>query len=98
MVSHVAVEEKLHQAAGLTETTFVVTGGKDEKRGEKLVVLYAGWEGDVNALLDKMKAAGTPNLWLPARGSFHKVEKIPLLGTGKLDLKAVNELAARLDG
>jgi acyl-[acyl-carrier-protein]-phospholipid O-acyltransferase/long-chain-fatty-acid--[acyl-carrier-protein] ligase len=45
-----------------------------------------------------MKEAGVPNLWLPARGSFYKVEAIPLLGTGKLDLKAVNELAAKLAG
>jgi acyl-[acyl-carrier-protein]-phospholipid O-acyltransferase/long-chain-fatty-acid--[acyl-carrier-protein] ligase len=98
MVSHTAVEEKLQQAAGLSEMTFVVTGVKDERRGERLVVLYAGWDGDVEALLARMRAAGVPNLWLPAKSSFYKVEQIPLLGTGKLDLKAVNELAARLAG
>lgn len=98
MVSHVAVEEKLQQAAGLTDTAFVVTGVKDEKRGEKLVVLYAGWDGDVGELLAKLKALGVPNLWLPGRGEFHKVDAIPLLGSGKLDLKAVNELAAALSG
>jgi acyl-[acyl-carrier-protein]-phospholipid O-acyltransferase/long-chain-fatty-acid--[acyl-carrier-protein] ligase len=98
MVSHTAVEEKLQQAAGLADMTFIVTGVKDEKRGEKLVVLYANWDGDIEALLGKMRAAGVPNLWLPAKSSFYKVEQIPLLGTGKLDLKAVNELAARLAG
>ena len=98
MVSHTAVEEKLHQAAGVSDTVFVVTGVKDEKRGEKLVVLYAGWDGDIEAVLKKMQAAGVPNLWLPARGSFYQVPAIPLLGTGKLDLKAVNELAANLSG
>lgn len=98
MVSHTAVEEKLQQAAGLTDMTFVVTGVKDEKRGEKLVVLYAGWEGDIDALLAKLRTAGVPNLWLPAKSSFYKVEGLPLLGTGKLDLKAVNELAAKLSG
>ena len=96
MVSHTAVEEKLHEAAGLSEMTFVVTGAKDAKRGEKLVVLYAGWEGDIDALLKKMREAGVPNLWLPAKSEFHRIESIPLLGTGKLDLKAVNELAAKL--
>ncbi|MBI2788367.1 MAG: AMP-binding protein [Elusimicrobia bacterium] len=98
MVSHTAVEEKLQQAAGLADMTFVVTGVKDEKRGERLVVLYAGWDGDIDALLGKMRALGVPNLWLPAKSSFHKVDSIPLLGTGKLDLKAVNELAAKLAG
>jgi acyl-[acyl-carrier-protein]-phospholipid O-acyltransferase/long-chain-fatty-acid--[acyl-carrier-protein] ligase len=98
MVSHTAVEEKLQQAAGLADMTFVVTGVKDEKRGEKLVVLYSNWDGDIDVLLKKMKEAGVPNLWLPARGAFYKVEAIPLLGTGKLDLKAVNDLAAKLAG
>jgi acyl-[acyl-carrier-protein]-phospholipid O-acyltransferase/long-chain-fatty-acid--[acyl-carrier-protein] ligase len=92
MVSHVAVEEKLQQAAGLADMTFVVAGAKDPKRGEKLVVLYAGWDGDLDALLSKMRALGVPNLWLPGRSDFHKIDAIPLLGTGKLDLKAVNEL------
>ena len=98
MVSHTAVEEKLQQAAGLADMTFIVTGVKDERRGEKLVVLYANWDGDVEALLGKMRAAGVPNLWLPSKSSFYRVEQIPLLGTGKLDLKAVNELAAKLAG
>ncbi len=98
MVSHTAVEEKLQQAAGLSDMTFVVTGVKDEKRGEKLVVLYSNWNGDVDALLGKMRASGVPNLWLPAKASFYKIEQIPLLGTGKLDLKAVNELAAKFAG
>ncbi len=98
MVSHTAVEEKLQQAAGLADMTFIVTGVKDEKRGEKLVVLYSNWSGEVDGLLSKMRAAGVPNLWLPSKNSFYKVEQIPLLGTGKLDLKAVNELAAKLAG
>jgi acyl-[acyl-carrier-protein]-phospholipid O-acyltransferase / long-chain-fatty-acid--[acyl-carrier-protein] ligase len=40
MVPHGKVEEKLHEAAGLTEQTFVVTGVKDEKKGEHLLVLH----------------------------------------------------------
>ncbi|MFI5350373.1 MAG: AMP-binding protein, partial [Elusimicrobiota bacterium] len=95
MVSHVAVEEKLQQAAGLADQIFVVTGVKDEKRGERLVVLYSGWDGSVDELLAKTRALGVPNLWIPAKSDFRKIERIPLLGTGKLDLKGVNELAAQ---
>jgi acyl-[acyl-carrier-protein]-phospholipid O-acyltransferase/long-chain-fatty-acid--[acyl-carrier-protein] ligase len=98
MVSHVAVEEKLQEAAGLVDLTFAVAGMKDEKRGEKLVVLYQNWDGDVDALLKTLKEAGFPSLWTPSRAEFYKVEAIPLLGIGKLDLKAVNELAAKLAG
>ncbi len=39
MVPHIKVEEKLHELAGVTEQTFVVTGVPDEKKGERLVVL-----------------------------------------------------------
>ncbi len=98
MVSHVAVEEKLQQAAAVSEQVFVVAAVPDEKRGERLIVLYSGWEGSVEALLSAAKAAGMPNLWTPAKTSFYKIDKIPVLGTGKLDLKAVNELVRRLAG
>ena len=40
MVPHIKVEEKLHELAGATEQTFVVTGVPDEKKGERLVVLH----------------------------------------------------------
>lgn len=96
MVSHVAVEDKLHQAAGLSDQVFVVAGVPDAARGERLVVLYAGWEGDVNALLAKAKDAGLPRLWTPSASDFHRVDAIPVLGSGKLDLKAVNDLARSL--
>ena len=36
---HIKVEEKLHEMAGLTEQSFVVTGLPDEKKGERLAVL-----------------------------------------------------------
>ena len=34
-----------------------------------------------------------PNLWVPARDAFHEVAEIPILGSGKLDLRKVRELA-----
>ena len=40
MVPHIKMEEKLHELAGVTEQTFVVTGVPDEKKGERLVVLH----------------------------------------------------------
>jgi acyl-[acyl-carrier-protein]-phospholipid O-acyltransferase/long-chain-fatty-acid--[acyl-carrier-protein] ligase len=33
------------------------------------------------------------NLWIPSPDSFLQVEAIPLLGTGKLDLKALKQVA-----
>ena len=34
--------------------------------------------------------------WVPRPNAFFKVEKIPVLGTGKLDLRAIREQAAAL--
>jgi len=36
-----------------------------------------------------------PRLWLPKREDIRFLETIPSLGTGKVDLRAVRELAAR---
>ncbi len=40
--------------------------------------------------------AGLPNLFIPAQDSFIEVEEIPMLGTGKLDLKGAKQMAADL--
>ncbi|MEZ6090271.1 MAG: hypothetical protein R3C05_20035 [Pirellulaceae bacterium] len=40
--------------------------------------------------------AGLPNIFIPSRDSFIAVDEIPLLGTGKLDLKGAQELARQL--
>jgi acyl-[acyl-carrier-protein]-phospholipid O-acyltransferase/long-chain-fatty-acid--[acyl-carrier-protein] ligase len=32
---------------------------------------------------------GLPNLFIPKKDSFVKVDKIPVLGTGKIDLRAI---------
>ena len=34
-----------------------------------------------------------PNLFIPRRDRFLKVEALPLLGTGKLDLRRIKALA-----
>jgi acyl-[acyl-carrier-protein]-phospholipid O-acyltransferase/long-chain-fatty-acid--[acyl-carrier-protein] ligase len=40
-----------------------------------------------------MKELGLPNLFLPRRDHFVKVDALPLLGTGKLDLRALKRTA-----
>lgn len=70
----------------------------DEKKGERIVVLHRLAEADLAACLEKFAACDLPNLWKPKADAFHHVENFPLLGTGKLDLRAVKELAAKLGG
>jgi acyl-[acyl-carrier-protein]-phospholipid O-acyltransferase/long-chain-fatty-acid--[acyl-carrier-protein] ligase len=40
-----------------------------------------------------LSQAGLPNLYLPSEESFLEVPEIPVLGTGKLDLKGMQRVA-----
>ena len=94
MVPHQGVEEAIVSAAGLEEGKLAVTGLPDERRGEKLVVLYTPDCGDPEWLQQALDGVeGIPNLWKPAKADWHRVDAIPLLGTGKIDLAAVKRLA-----
>jgi acyl-[acyl-carrier-protein]-phospholipid O-acyltransferase/long-chain-fatty-acid--[acyl-carrier-protein] ligase len=96
MVPHLKIEEKLHEFISAAEQTFVVVGVPDEKKGERLVVLYKLAADDLQSCLEKLAASELPNLWKPKADDFHRVEGFPLLGTGKLDLRAVKELGLKL--
>ncbi len=95
MVPHLKVEEKLHQLAGLTEQAFVVAALPDEKKGERLVVLHTLEDEALQAILEKLPELDLPALWRPRAAQFYRVEALPYLGTGKLDLRRMRELAAR---
>ena len=96
MVPHIKVEEQLHELAAVTEQTFVVAGLPDEKKGERLVVLHKLPDETLASCLEKLAQSDLPNLWKPRADQFFRVENFPLLGTGKLDLRKVKEVAAKL--
>ena len=93
MVPHIKVEEKLHELAGATETTFLVTGVPDSQKGEKLIVLHRLKEEQLKLVLARLGESGLPNLWVPRPNQFFRIEEFPYLGTGKLDLRAARNLA-----
>jgi acyl-[acyl-carrier-protein]-phospholipid O-acyltransferase/long-chain-fatty-acid--[acyl-carrier-protein] ligase len=93
MIPHIKVEEKLHELAGATEQCFVVTGVPDEKKGERLVVLHTIANDKLKPVLDKLAASDLPNLWKPRPDQFFRVDSLPHLGTGKLDLRKLREMA-----
>ena len=93
MVPHIKVEEKLQELADATEQVFVVTGGPDEKKGERLLVLHTLDVERLKNCLERLDQTGLPNLWVPRPAAFFKVDAIPYLGTGKLDLRRIRELA-----
>jgi acyl-[acyl-carrier-protein]-phospholipid O-acyltransferase/long-chain-fatty-acid--[acyl-carrier-protein] ligase len=93
MVSHGKVEEALHQAVNAETQIFAVTSIPDEKKGERLVVLYTSEELTIRDVLAKLKDSGLSNLFIPRKDAFIKIEQIPVLGTGKLDLRALKRIA-----
>ena len=72
---------------------FAVTSVPDLKKGERLIVLHKPLAKPVSQIIDELSQAGLPNLWIPSTDSFIEVAEIPLLGTGKLDLRAMKQLA-----
>jgi acyl-[acyl-carrier-protein]-phospholipid O-acyltransferase/long-chain-fatty-acid--[acyl-carrier-protein] ligase len=93
MVPHGKVEEALQQAAGADAQVFAVTGLRDDKKGERLAVLHTLEESRIPLILEKVSASGLPNLFIPGKHRFVKVDALPVLGTGKLDLRGVKQIA-----
>lgn len=70
-----------------------MTALPDEKKGERLVVLHTFDKTKLDDLLKNLSAKGLSNLYLPRLDHFIKVDHLPLLGTGKLDLQTVKKIA-----
>ncbi len=97
MVSHTKIEDALQKLLDTPERMLAVAGVPDVNKGERLVVIHTLTDEDFDLLLTKLDETGLPNLWVPKSKAFYKVEEIPILGTGKMDIKAVKTLARQLD-
>lgn len=95
MVPHGTIEEALQKILGGDEDHLqaVVTAVADARKGERLVVLHLPTAKTPEQIRQDLAAAGLPNLWIPSPDSFMQVDHIPVLGSGKLDLKAMRETA-----
>ncbi|HXR32764.1 MAG TPA: acyl-[ACP]--phospholipid O-acyltransferase [Verrucomicrobiae bacterium] len=93
MVPHIRVEEKLHEILEADGQLLAVTAIPDEKKGERLVVLHTLKEDVLKACLEKLAKCDLPALWKPRPDHFLSIEQLPYLGTGKLDLRRLREIA-----
>lgn len=93
MVPHIAVEEVLYAGLGTYEQVLSVTSAPNPKRGEQLVVLYKKEAGDAEKLHEIVQNSALPLLWRPHRKAYHVVDNLPVLGSGKLDVRALRALA-----
>jgi acyl-[acyl-carrier-protein]-phospholipid O-acyltransferase/long-chain-fatty-acid--[acyl-carrier-protein] ligase len=95
MVPHLTVEQKIAEALDLHPAqgegpAVAVVGLPDEKRGESLVALTTVPVAQAE-LRRRLVALGLPNLWIPK--VVKQVASLPILATGKLDLRECQRLA-----
>jgi acyl-[acyl-carrier-protein]-phospholipid O-acyltransferase / long-chain-fatty-acid--[acyl-carrier-protein] ligase len=93
MVPHGTIEQKIMDVFGWEQgdtQPVVVTGVPDAAKGEALVLLTTT-DVTLEEVRTRLAAEGLPNLWVPRL--VHRIDRIPILGTGKLDLKRCREIA-----
>ncbi len=102
MVPHETLEASIIEVLGLDEETerkVAVVGVPDEKKGEAIILLSCITEPDTasQACIDlryKLLDAKIPSLWCPR--DIITVSEIPILASGKLDIKGCESLVAEL--
>ena len=96
MVPHEMIERKLEELGHL-DNMVAVAARPDERKGEQLVVFYTKEaQFDKTELLQKMRNAGLPNLWIPRADCFFEIDALPMLGNGKKDLKRIQQMGREL--
>jgi acyl-[acyl-carrier-protein]-phospholipid O-acyltransferase/long-chain-fatty-acid--[acyl-carrier-protein] ligase len=94
MVPHAKVEELLAGLPGVESC--LVTAVPDAQKGERLVALYTGNGAAPGDLWQALSASELPRLWLPKAQNLYRVESLPLLATGKADLRRARQMAQTL--
>ena len=99
MIPHILIEEEILKILSegseceSTEPPIAVTALPHPTRGEQIIVLYRDAGVNPEKIVERMRALGLPLIWIPRVDGFIKVDSIPVLGTGKLDLAAVKRKA-----
>ncbi len=96
MVPHLRIEEAIAELLNLDPEVvhLAVTSVPHPTKGERIVVLHTGLSMSPEQICGKLGEMGLPPIWIPLPDSFRQVEEIPMLGTGKLDLRGVRQRAA----
>jgi acyl-[acyl-carrier-protein]-phospholipid O-acyltransferase/long-chain-fatty-acid--[acyl-carrier-protein] ligase len=100
MVPHILIEEEITKILSeggadseSAEPLVAVTALPHPTRGEQIIVLYKDESVNPAKVVERMIALDLPKIWIPRQDGFMKVDSIPVLGTGKLDLAAVKQMA-----
>jgi acyl-[acyl-carrier-protein]-phospholipid O-acyltransferase/long-chain-fatty-acid--[acyl-carrier-protein] ligase len=95
MVPHLTIEEAVNETLGAAdgELLAVVTSVPDSTKGERLIVFHLPISQSPAEIVKKLMLRGLPNLWIPSSDSFAEIAELPVLGSGKLDLRHLGEMA-----
>jgi len=89
MVSLTAVEGLA--SAVWPEARHAVVSIADARKGEKLVLVTDRKDADVGRLAEWARSHGAPELAVPKK--IMRVTEVPVLGTGKTDYVAIQQMA-----
>ena len=105
MVPHLKIEEILTRTLDTTpdddsddHLLVAVTAVPHVKKGERLVVLYTVKNATAESMQKALKDEGLPNIFIPSADSFFLVDHLPILGTGKIDLRGIKDKALEVCG
>ena len=92
MVPHLKIEEAMLRIPGINAVC--VTAIPDQSKGEKLVAFYVADESMAPEIVSKaLGETELPKIWIPKMADIHRIEELPVLGTGKTDLKQLKKMA-----
>ena len=92
MVPHLKIEEAMLRIPGVEAAC--VAAVPDAQRGERLVGFYVANEVMAPQLVwQALGESDLPKIWIPKATDLHRIESLPVLGTGKVDIRAVKALA-----
>jgi acyl-[acyl-carrier-protein]-phospholipid O-acyltransferase/long-chain-fatty-acid--[acyl-carrier-protein] ligase len=96
MVPHIRIEEAINAILG--DSCSAVTAVPDAAKGERLVAFFTRADVTPETIWAKLAETDLPKLWLPKRECLLPIDAVPTLGTGKVDLRRLRELAVERTG
>jgi acyl-[acyl-carrier-protein]-phospholipid O-acyltransferase/long-chain-fatty-acid--[acyl-carrier-protein] ligase len=93
MVPHMRIEEEIQRLLSEPHVC-IVTSVPDDTKGERLVAFYTDPGITPQQVWELLSTTSMPKLWLPKRDDLRFIEIIPTLGTGKIDLRSVRDIAS----
>jgi len=91
MVPHLRIEDAINEVLG--EVCAAVTAVPDDTRGERLVAFYTRADVPPAHVWEQLNQTALPRLWLPRKDHIFVTDAIPTLGSGKVNLQALRQLA-----